>query len=220
MLQWTARPTFYQVIYRRRARVRDPWETCPVTRDSRYSVVGLQPDTEYDLRVRTPWPAHLDESGKPVPSPVLPGETRSLTVTTGAMQPRRVGTLRLFPTLPLGTFPGGQSSPRLASWGKSLYVVEGHGGGIHLSRLQPTSYAVDWTRELIPPRSNPISEQHLVDATVFADRLYMLYDLRERGRPGYRPTDSRALLVTYDLQQDRLLGEPLTIKRAAARGRH
>lgn len=211
-LNWVGPPGKYEVSYRQRSRSAGTWMEESGGRATSYSIVGLQEGTKYDFRVRLLWPQWYDEQGKPVAAPVETGYTKTLSVSTEPRLPRRVGILSIWPTQHLATFSKEQGNPRIEAYDKFLYVAENYRGGIYLSRIRPADFSVEWTHEVVPARTTPPSLQTLLDTCVIADKLYLLYCLQETGRPGFSLQDSRLLLLQYDLQQDKLIGEPLLIR--------
>ena len=215
VLRWLGPPGTYEIAYRETARPKDAWVTFGGLDTGTYSAVGLQPQTAYDFKVRFVWPQHYDELGQAVPTPLEPPASLPLQLTTAPYAPRTVGSLRLWPSMHLKTFPGGQTTPRIVTWKDALYVVEAHDQAIHLSRVKPSDLSIEWTRQLIPRRANPPVVQRVTDACVFADKLYVMVHLR----PATGGTaDAREMIYEYDLQQGKQAAEPLVITAAAPGG--
>lgn len=211
VLRWSGPPGTWEVDYR--VRGRGEWTTGEPVRTTVYSLVGLKPDTRYQVRVRLVPPPYYDLDGVLNSSPVQPTATL-LLVNTAAWAPRVVGALRLWPPVRVGTFPSGQTTPRLAAWNKMLYLAESYQGALYLSRVQPEGYAVEWTRELIAAPETPAPPQLVDDLCVVHDRLYLLVRRTTGGPPG----TTQEWLYAYDLQQERLLGAPLPIGKATGGG--
>lgn len=211
VLHWIGPPGEYEVSYRYRGWPRDEWVAYGTTSATTYSMVALQYGTEYQFRVRYLWPDHYDQLGAVVPPPTAPPPSAILKVTTQPWVARTVGAMRLWPPLRLNTFPTGQTTPRIVNWRDSLYVIESYRDAIHLSQIRPTDYRIVSTRELVPARTEPAAKQSVSDAVIFGDRLYVLVNMQETGRVGYRITDSREVLYVYDLELHRPIAEPFMI---------
>lgn len=210
-LRWVGPPGQYEVSYRDRAWPRGEWVTYGTTSFLSYSMVALAYKRKYEFRVRYLWPEHYDQAGQMVPSPVEPPPSPVLKATTTPWQPRTVGALRVWPPLRLNTFATGQKTPRIVNWKGWLYVIESYRDAIYLSKICPTDYRIEFTRELVPARTDPTAQQLVSDALVFGDRLYVMVNRQETGRPGYRITDSREVLYDYDLQLGRMAADPFII---------
>lgn len=208
LLEWDSRPGWFQVEYRVTPVLRRRWETTEPVDDTHYTLLNLKADAPYEFRVRLAPDRYFDENGKPAPTPLRPGVSAVLADHTPKVQARSWGGLRLWPTVPLGTFPSGQNYPNIESYDKKLYVVETYGGGLHLSRVNPDTLAVEWTRQILARPAEPDTLQGLVDTCLHKDQLYFTYNVSQ-PRPGQSGLQaSRQMVATYDLVAERLVGEP------------
>lgn len=208
LLTWESLPGAFDLQYRALPSSPRRWETTPVLTEPHETLLELQADTDYAVRVRLALPTYYDEQGQVARSPLRPAESDVLTMHTPPLQPRRWNLLRLWPTAPLGTFRADQSYPCVEAYQSRLYVVECQDGGVHLSRVQPAGPRVEWTRQLLPRPENGQVLVGLVDTALLHDQLYVTYCLQPTNGGAGRFSQSRQMLAVYDLALDRLVGEP------------
>lgn len=205
-LKWSGPPGPYEISYRDRRRPRDQSIVSKNVPGFTYSLVGLQPHARYEVRMRLVRPEHYDEQGQVVEPPVRLADPKPLWVTTGAWEYRQVGLLRIWPVKALQLMDGPGSNARIEAAKDHLYVAQEFGGGIHLSKLSPTTLEPVWTRQLVAPATSGPAPV-LQDILVLAETLYVLY---QRG-----PTE--LALVSFNLETEQAaepvvvpLGEPAT----------
>lgn len=215
-LHWVGPPGEYEVSYRNRCWPPNEWIAYGTTSALSYSMVALQYQTEYQFRVRYLWPEYYDPAGQVASAPVEPPPSPVVTATTLPWQARTVGVLRIWPPLRLNTFPTGQRTPRIVNWKGSLYVIESYRDAIYLSKIRACDFRIESTRELIPARTDPPAQQVVSDAVILGDRLYVMINLQETCRPGYRITDSREVVYDYDLELQRMVADPFIITGTTA----
>lgn len=216
-LRWSGPPGNYEVSYRHSTWPRDQWRTYGPVDGFTYCLVGLRWETTYEVRVRCLAAPHYDEQGQVVPPPpqAQAPPTRPLSATTEPWQERRAGALHFWPAVPLDTFPGGQTGPRIVSFEDFLYVIESYDNAVYVSKVRPADFAVLERRQLLPSPPAGQARQRACAACVLDGKLYVLCELSTVGQADQTP---KPLLVTYDLQQGALLGEPLPLSSALALG--
>jgi len=174
-VRWAGPEGSYEVSYRPVRWPRHAWMTADNVRGFSQSLVALEPDTTYEVRVRLQWPPHYDEQGQVVAAPVPPDEPARLRLTTAAWRPRTVGMLRIWPMKPMYTMGGPASHPRLVAARDHLYLAQQYQGGIYLSKLPPATLVAEWTRELVPPAPTGAPPLALEDLAVLGETLSVLY---------------------------------------------
>lgn len=164
-LKWSGPPGPYDISYRQR---HWPREQSIVSKDIpgfAYSLVGLDAETKYEVRLHLVRPVHYDEQGQVVEPPIRLADPKPLQVTTAEWKEREVGLLRIWPSRSLQLLPGPGSNPRIEAAREHLYLAQEYGGGIHLSKLPPATLKPEWTRQLVPPATDgppPVLQDMLV----------------------------------------------------------
>lgn len=211
LLAWAAVHGELQVRYR--AAGSREWETVPAQPDGHCTLLGLKPATRYEYTVEPVPRVHYDAAGRPSGPPWRSRQLGPQTLRTLPWQPRIWNGLRLWPTQPLTTVAGDRSFPAVEAAEGALYVAECVGGGIHLSRLKPESLEVEWSRQVLAPGADPRGLAGLLDTCLSGQRLYLTYNLQpsDSGEEGL--SAARQMLAVYDLEQQRILGEPVELPR-------
>jgi len=148
-----------------------------------YSLVGLEPGTEYEIRLRLLWPEFYDERGQLTKSPACPTEPPPIKLITPAWQPRSLGFWRLWPPVACQRLPGPGYNPRIEAAGEHLYIGYEYGGNIYLSKISPTRMPQcqpEWTREILASATAHDSLK-LVDMCVEGTKIYLLYQQADKN---------------------------------------
>ncbi len=209
LLAWAPVHGDLQVRYREAGN--RAWETEPAHPDGHCTLLGLKPDTRYDYFVEPVPRTHYDAAGRAGNPPWHIREAGPRSLRTLPWQARTWNGLRLWPTQPLTTVPGDRSFPAIEAAEGALYVAECVGGGIHLSRVQPDSLEVEWSRQILAPDTGPIALTGLLDTCLSGQRLYLTYNLQSSDSGDEGLSGARQMLAVYDLGQQRMLGEPLEL---------
>ncbi len=195
VLQWEGTAAYYDVCYARVLPTRPRalrWETIPGIRTVDYSVVGLTPDSDYQLRVRG-YPA---AGGAAI-------ESEPLRVRTLPDEPRALAGLVLGSPRTLTTSATAVAGCCLEAYGGRLYLLEAEGGALRLSRIDPASLKLEWTCDVAPPTETPALPCLNPDMCVSQNKLWITWTVAIG--PGAHQLRQR--LVFYDLS-----GEPATTR--------
>ncbi|NUQ64714.1 MAG: fibronectin type III domain-containing protein [Pirellulales bacterium] len=186
------------------------WTTIRNVWSEFHNVIQLEPQTQYQFRVRALPPQRLDENGKPTTA-AEPVVSEAIGAATIAEQPKLWEGLKLWPTRHVPTFPDDQAYPCIESYQDAFYLVEARGSAIHLSKLRKSDFGVEWTREIVPRVKEVSSYQGIPDTCVFQDKLWVMWNRQATGDPKYEIMDSRQHVLTYDFATQRL-SDPITIE--------
>jgi hypothetical protein len=171
VIAWAGPAGRYTITYRQTDWPRRQQVTLTDIEGPRHSLIGLDREVTYDLRVRVQWPEHYDEQGRIVTPPILPAESEPLALTTPPWQAREVGLLRIWPFSRLQPVEGELHHPRLEADSDSLYVGVEHGGGITLAKLAPDTLHPAWVKQIVaPPAEGPapaLLDLQMQGATLF-----------------------------------------------------
>lgn len=183
-LGWQSSAPGHDVLFREAQPGRSaPLRAWSGVRATEYSVVNLKPETPYEFRIR----AHPPGNGS---GPAT--ESAPVIATTLPATPRRIAGLAMWPPRSLGTFTDRVTEPCIASFQGKLYVLEAHDDGLALSRVDPESLRVEWTRELARDIDEPPSRPRAPDMCVYQDRLWIAW------QEGDDVTGWRVRLMSYD----------------------
>jgi len=172
-VQWAGAVGTYEVSYREPRWPRKRHVALEGIHDLWYSLVGLTPETTYEMRVRLLWPQHYDEQGRAVAAPAQPAASEPLSLTTKPWEYREVGQLRIWPFAPLSLAEGMGHNPRLEAGKGHLYLAQEHGGGIALSKLAPDPLAAVWTKQIVPAPAEGLPPV-LLDTQLQGETLFVL----------------------------------------------
>ncbi|MCE5241403.1 fibronectin type III domain-containing protein [bacterium] len=150
-IQWTGPAGAYEVSYRHQNWPRNRRVTLDGIPGFVYSLVGLQADAPYQVRVRPMWPEHYDEAGHVVPAPVTPTPPEPLVFTTKPWQYREAGPLRIWPMAPVPAPGNVGHNPRLGAAQGHLYLAQESDGGVALLKIAPEPLKVVWSKQVVPP---------------------------------------------------------------------
>ncbi len=182
-LSWKGPSLPYEISYRA---LRKPKEKAIVLINlpgHAYSLVGLEPSTEYEIRLRLLWPEFYDERGQLSTAPARPMDPPPIKMITPSWQPRSLGFWRLWPPVACQRLPGPGYNPRIEAAGEHLYIGYEYGGNIYLSKISPTRMPQcqpEWTREILASESarDPLK---LVDMCVEGTKIYLLYQQADKN---------------------------------------
>lgn len=209
LLAWASVHGDLQVRYR--AAGSRAWETVPAQPDGHCTLLSLKPATRYDYFVEPVPKPHYDASGRAGDPPWRTRNSGPRALHTAPWEAREWDGLRLWPTQPLRTVAGSPSFPAVEAYEGALYVTECVGGGIHLSRLQPDTLEVEWSRQIIAPPAPPDTLAGLLDTCLSGARLHLTYNIQAGGSGAEGLAGARQLLAVYDLGQEKLLAQPLVL---------
>ncbi len=207
-LDWTSPLEHHEVDWRVEGQSR--WNTIANVWSAFHNVILLQPQTAYEFQVRGLPPRLIDENGKPAPAaPSL--ESPVVRAATTKVEPKLWEGLQLWPTQHIASFPDQQCYPCIEFYQGAFYVVEARLYGIHLSRLREQDFAVEWTKQLVPPVKPVSAYQGIPDTCIFQDKLWVMWNRQATGDPKYQIMDSRQLVLQYDLATGQI-SAPMTIE--------
>lgn len=166
------------------------WETVEGVYALSYSIANLAPDTEYQFRVR----AHPLREGQGEVA-----ESEAITVHTRPAKEREWAGLLLWPQRQLQTSPDAVTQPSIEAYRGKLYVLEAESGSLKLSRIDPGTSDVDWTRAIGAQVNEPPLAAEAPDLCVFDDKLWMTWHVRRGGPEGSDESTCRQRLMFCDL---------------------
>ncbi|MFH1265940.1 MAG: fibronectin type III domain-containing protein [Planctomycetota bacterium] len=196
-LAWDAGRLRYEVDYRPRGE--QDWQTVPnvLSWEDPYTLIMLEPNTDYECRVRGLPQSVADLEGKVIPSEAA--ESSVIVVKTKSEpEPGDFAGFRLFPT---GHVPGGLTTyPCVESHGGLLWLVD---GSLNLIQLDPgTGKLVSASERPLAswPMPPPRGYMGIPDTTILDGKLWVTYNCQATGNPeGYEINQSRQFLLSYDL---------------------
>ncbi|MBN1541134.1 fibronectin type III domain-containing protein [candidate division KSB1 bacterium] len=173
LLNWANSQSGSSLFYRQEGERH--WQSCDQIFERPYSLIFLEPDTRYQIRVR------IDERPHRL-SPVL-------TVKTAPEQEKSWQNRRISTEFPLPSFIQGSLYPAIEVYGDKLYSVEvltdeqrGVMEGLYLS-IYDRSYRLLEQKRLVEYTTSYIGIQ---DATVHQDKLYITWNDIELSKAYYR----------------------------------
>ncbi len=184
------------------------WREAVSVRERVYTVVGLEPETEYEIRVVGEDVEFIDADGQRVKRR---GDVYSprIRAETAKWQARKFAGLLLWPERHLDTFPDGACYPSIEAYKGALYVVEMRGYAMYLSKVNPRGFAVEWTKKLVD--RVPGCYQGLTDTCVSEGKLWIVWNRQPTAKPDYNISMSRQYLMSYDLETGEA-SEPIVIE--------
>jgi hypothetical protein len=213
------------------------WQTESDIHDDIYTLIDLEPDTQYEVKVRALPDQVLDDTGQPVDRG-LPFETEALRIRTQPLEPRLARKLAQWP--PLGVTEPGEWAPepnapnlklwpsyrlggaqpdersriisRIAEYKDELYVVQCSGAGILLAMIRPSDLKPQWPepKQLVAPVTDAPTAQGNLSTAVFRDKLWLMWSRRPAGKPNSEVTETRQMLLSYDFATGKA-SEPIVL---------
>ena len=204
-LAWNSAMSRYEIDWRPAGQAN--WRTVRnvFAWESPYNVIMLNPETEYELRVRSLLPAQAGQVRNTQPE-VIRGKTSALTA-------RVFSGMRLCPTDHL---PGAATYPCIESHAGFLWVTDNKLG---LLKLDPDTKRVLWQRKQPLakwPLATPRGYMGVVHTAIVDDAFFVTYSVQDTRNPkGYRvgQDQSRQYLLRYDFATD-TTSEPVQIPPA------
>jgi hypothetical protein len=205
LVVWDTIPGEFQVRYR--ALSFRGWSESEPLSDAYCTLLGLRPESAYEVRVSLAPEPHYGAAGAAAAPPVGPPEATRLILQTPSWAPRSWEGYQLWPTAALSTAGGEADGACIEAYKDALYVVESVHGGVYLSKVSPTDLHAEPRAPVLPP-PEAAEGLDLLDTCVYEDRLYLTYSLRPQGLADTPSPAARPMIVAYDLVQGKLVGEP------------
>jgi len=195
-IAWKADLPRYEIDYRPAGQT--TWQTVRnvLPWENPYTVILLEPATDYEFRIRgLPQPTADLEGNVVTPKPV--GSTVVKAATKAQPKPKAFAGFQLYPTAPV---PGGLSTyPCIENHDGFLWLTDCR---LFLSKLDPEAKTLLWKAEQpmatwpLPP---PSGYMGIPDTTIHENKLWVTYNVQATGNPkGYHITQSRQYLLSRD----------------------
>jgi len=206
-LQWQSIWQHHELDYRREGEV--SWTSIRNVWSSFHNVIMLEPQTQYEFRVRALPSGRIDENGKPLAVSERP--TKIVRAATIGVEPKLWKGLKLWPTKHVPTFPDRQAYPCIEFHKGAFYLVEARDYTLYLSKLRTSDFGVEWTKEIVPRVKEVYSYQDIPDTCIYQDKLWVMWNRQATGDPHYEIMDSRQHVLAYDFATDRT-SKPIVIE--------
>ena len=184
-MSWKSAVPENQILYRKRGE--KDWKIVRNVFERRYNVILLEPDTDYEFRIRS---VREERKGAPELSDVVEARTRPY-------YEEEWHGFRLGRTRHVDTFPAGSHYPALEVYNDTFYLIEALPEGLFLSKLTPQLGVLD--QKLIVPRK-PNYYVGIQDSCLHQGKLYVTWN-EQGGNPANTVPNSQHLGV-YDMATD------------------